>query len=86
MKKLSEADLTYYPPKTTRGLFDRMKIVLTADLEDPLIGQHAVNLLKTAKKWGFKFQHPAKECPECAACLFFSLMSACSCEESDYRH
>lgn len=77
---------TYIPPRTPSELLDRMTLMLDCDLEDPAIGLHSGNLLKTAKEWGYDFQYPSEECPECAPCVFMSLMSACSAVEADQKH
>jgi hypothetical protein len=76
MKIIGPVFPTYYPPKTIRGLLDRVILVLNADLDNPIIGRHGRNLLKTAKKWKFDFPSRAEECPDCADCLFLSLLSA----------
>ena|GEM_PF-4053567 len=66
----------YNAPKTTESLLGRIHLLLGADLEDEIIGRHAYHLLKTAEKFGFKFQNPAQEASGCGACLFISLRNA----------
>jgi hypothetical protein len=61
-------------------LFEQIRLLLDSDLEDPAIGRYALKILKIARKKGIKFQDPSDGCPECAACLFFALMSAESSE------
>ena len=76
----------YHEPKAAQGLLDRIHLVMEADLEDPIISKEALSLLSSARKAGVKFQNLASDCPECALCVFISLMTAAQNIEQMQKH